>query len=167
MTSSWGCMMGRPSVGQESGRKQDHQESRKDQWGGGWGPLSVLTKTIVLYFIPLTHWRILIRMVESFLKAGFIMSRPQSLSRPGPLCFSFFPPSYFSSPSTIQMQPLVQEGTKAPVFLLPPWAQPGTQNSMPWCHTYTFEPEFMQNPNQFQVMKSTLRITKAKAYGHP
>lgn len=50
-----GCMMGGPNVDQEPGRKQDHQESRKDQGGGGRGPLLVLTKAILLYFIPLTH----------------------------------------------------------------------------------------------------------------
>lgn len=95
MTSSWGCMMGRPSMGQEPGRKQDHQESRKDQWGGRWGPLSVLSKTIILYFIPLTHWRILIRTVESFLKTGFIMSRPPESFSARPTLFQLFPSILF------------------------------------------------------------------------
>lgn len=106
MKSSWGCIMGGPSLVQEPSRKQDHQASKKDQWRGRWGSLLVLTNTILLYFIPLTHWRILIRKVESFLKTGFTKSRVQSLALPGPLSQLFatiLVAILFLHPSTIQM----------------------------------------------------------------
>lgn len=142
MASSCSCMMGKPCMGQEPGRKQDHQESRKDQRGGGWGPLSVLTKTTVLYFIPLTHCRILIWMVESFLKTGFIMSRPQSLSLPGPLCFSFLPPSYFFLLSKHYPDAAVSIGRNKDTSLLAATLSPARDTKLyaPMSHTYTFEP---------------------------
>lgn len=167
MKSSWSCMMGGPSMVQEPSRKQDHPASRKDQWRGRWGSLLVLTKAILLYFIPLTHWRILIRKVESLLKTGFMTSSVQSLALPGPLSQLFatiLVAVLFLSPSTIQMNNQCRKGqSQRSSVLLPPGAQPRRQNSMPPFHLSSCKNE---NPNKFWVMKSTLRVIKAKAYSH-
>lgn len=87
-------------MGQEPAENRITRKAGKTNEEMGRAHYQSLQKPFYYNFTPLTHWRLLVRMVGSFLKAGFLMSRPQSLSLPGPLCLSYLPPSlqpfYFS-----------------------------------------------------------------------